>query len=166
MGCIIAKNINEHIPSRLIQLIINTANKCNYHFNGLWRSPCIRFKNIGAIGRYMKEGQLTFDNLITIVSKQIQIDKDLFLQNPCISGSNLTIPYDSKLVKNWFLDGNKKSYMTTIETSLGPLHIRLIDWTANSEGVPLSGSRNRGRITKNWKIAPFFEDKKLHEFQY
>ena len=166
IGCIIAKNVNEHTPSRLIQLVTNTAIKYNYQFNSSWKSPCIRFKNIGAIGRYMKKEQLSFKNLVDIVSKQIQIDKSHFLKNPCISGSNLSIPYTSKLAKDWFINNNEKSYMTTIKTSVGPLYIRLIDWTINSEGVPQSGSKNRGRITKNWKIAPFFEDKKLHEFQY
>jgi len=166
VGCIIAKGINEHLPSRLIQLVTDTANKYNYKFNGSWRSPCIRFKNIGAIGRYMNKGQFSFDELIRVVSDQLQINKSLFLDNPCVSGSNLSVPYSSKIAKDWFIDENANSYMTTLQTSAGPLYIRLIDWTANSEGVPQSGSKNRGRITKDWKIAPFFEDKKIHEFQY
>ena len=166
VGCIIAKNINEHTPNRLVQLVVNTANKYDYHFNGGWRSPCIRIKNIGAIGRYMKGRDISFMSLVRIVSEQLQVDESSFLENPCITGSNLSIPYQSKIAEDWFTDKHENSYISSLKTSAGKLYIRLIDWTVNSNGVPLSGSRNRGRITKKWKIAPFFEDKKNNEFGY
>ena len=166
VGCIIVKNINEHTPSRLVQLLVDMAHRNDYSFNGSWRSPCIRVKNIGAIGRYIKGKQISFNRLIDTVSKNLQIDKSSFFQNPCVSGSNLTISCNSKLAKNWFVDDRESSYMATLQTSSGPLYIRLIDWTVDSEGIPQSGSKNRGRVTQNWKIAPFFEDKKLNEFQY
>ena len=166
VGCIIAKGINEHIPSRLVQLIIDTAKKHNYMFNNAWKSPCVRFKNIGAIGRYMKNRQYSFDDLISLISKDISVGKNIFLKNPCISGSNLTIPINSDLSKQWFFDRTDRSYMANINTSIGNLHIRLIDWTVSASGVPDEGNKNRGRITKDWKIAPFFEDKKLNEYGY
>ena len=166
IGCIIAKNINEHIPSRLVHLVTNIANKYHYRFNGSWKSPCIRIKNIGAIGRYMKGRHISFMSLVKIVSEQLQINENSFLENPCISGSNLAIPYHSKLAKDYFTDNRENSYISSLNTSAGKIYIRLIDWTVNSKGIPLSGSRNRGRITKNWKIAPFFEDKKINEFSY
>ena len=44
--------------------------------------------------------------------------------------------------------------------------MRLVDWSVDVNGVPDSGNINRGRITENWKIAPFFEDVKRNEFGY
>ena len=166
VGCIIAKNINEHTPKRLVQLIVKTANKYDYSFNGSWRSPCLRIKNIGAIGRYMKGHDISFKSLIKLVSKQLKVREKSFFENPCFTGSNLSLGYSSKQAKDWFRDDRESSYLSSLDTEAGKLYIRLIDWTINSKGVPLSGSKNRGRITKNWKIAPFFEDKKHNEFGY
>ena len=37
------------------------------------------------------------------------------------------------------------------------MFVRLVDWSIDDEGVPDSENEFRGRITPNWKIAPFFE---------
>ena len=166
IGCIIARGVNEHIPMRLVRLVVNTAEKNGYKFNHPWKSPCIRFKNIGAIGRHMQNKDCSFADLIRIVSSNLHIDQKNFWSNPCISGSNLTLPTHSAVSRGWFADEESASYMTTLKTSPGDLHIRIIDWTVNKNGVPNAGNRNRGRVTKDWKIAPFFEDKKLNEYGY
>jgi hypothetical protein len=59
-----------------------------------------------------------------------------------------------------------RSLLIPHETGLGRILIRLIDWSVDGAGVVDAGNPNRGRITANWKIAPFFEDVKLNEFGY
>ena len=46
------------------------------------------------------------------------------------------------------------------------LYVRLTDWKVDENGVPDSGSELRGRITQDWKTAPFFEHVKDNEFGY
>ena len=52
------------------------------------------------------------------------------------------------------------------ETELGKLYIRLIDWGIDDDGVVDPDNPNRGRLTPNFKIAPFFEHLKRNEFGY
>jgi hypothetical protein len=49
---------------------------------------------------------------------------------------------------------------------LEDMFIRLVDWSIDDDGVPDSENEFRGRITPNWKIAPFFEHVKINEFGY
>ena len=134
VGCIIAKGVNEHIPSRLVQLVIDTAKKHNYNFNGSWKSPCIRFKNIGAIGRYMKDRQYSFHDLINIISEEISVSASAFLKNPCISGSNLTIPIHSKLSKQWFLMKQTSHIWQPLKPLLGIyMFVLLTGWLMKME---------------------------------
>ena len=58
------------------------------------------------------------------------------------------------------------SYMFSYETKAGEILIRLIDWRTNDEGVIDHDNPNRGRLTPNWTIAPFFEHVKQNEFGY
>ena len=56
--------------------------------------------------------------------------------------------------------------MTILYTEQGPLSVRITDWNVDKDGVVNSGNLNRGRITKDWMIAPFFEDIKYNEYGY
>jgi len=44
--------------------------------------------------------------------------------------------------------------------------IKLTNWDADGKTAPLLNSRRRGRITQNFKVAPFFEHVKENEFEY
>ena len=46
------------------------------------------------------------------------------------------------------------------------MYIRLVDWAVDEDGVPDSENEIRGRITPDWKIAPFFEHVKMNEGQF
>ena len=48
----------------------------------------------------------------------------------------------------------------------GEVYVRLIDWSIDEEGVPDSGNETRGRITPDFKVAPFFEHVKMNEGGY
>ena len=44
-----------------------------------------------------------------------------------------------------------------MNTPNGILLGKLTDWSVDDDGVPDSGSKRRGILTDNFKIAPFFE---------
>jgi hypothetical protein len=44
--------------------------------------------------------------------------------------------------------------------------IKVTDWSPEDSDIPDPGSIRRGRITQEFKVAPFFEHVKLNEFQY
>ena len=43
---------------------------------------------------------------------------------------------------------------------------KLTDWQAGAEGLVDPGSRRRGRITEDFRIAPFFDHVKANEGGY
>ena len=51
------------------------------------------------------------------------------------------------------------------EREIEDMYIRLVDWAVDEDGVPDSENEIRGRITPDWKIAPFFEHVKMNEGQ-
>jgi len=58
------------------------------------------------------------------------------------------------------------SYMFPYETKAGKVLIRLIDWQTDDDGVIDHDNPNRGRLTENFTIAPFFEHVKKNEYGY
>ena len=50
----------------------------------------------------------------------------------------------------------------------GGIWIKLVNWdiTHSDREWPIPNSTRRGRITKDFKVAPFFEDIKLNEGSY
>ena len=44
--------------------------------------------------------------------------------------------------------------------------IKLTNWDADGKTAPLLNSERRGRITQDFKVAPFFEHVKENEFEY
>ena len=58
------------------------------------------------------------------------------------------------------------SLLFTYESSVGSFYIRFIDWSVDDDGVIDHDNPNRGRLTQNWNVAPFFEHVKRNEFGY
>ena len=108
--------------------------------------PVIRLKSVGAIGRYMKDSSYTMKELIDMAIVHLNVKrKDI---HPTTSG----------LVKNKANEWEPMtSYMFKYKTIAGHIYIRLIDCHDNP---------NRGRLTQDFKVAPFFEHVKRNEFQY
>ena len=59
-----------------------------------------------------------------------------------------------------------KNSATSIIYEYKNVLIRFIDWSIDEDGLIDTGSEYRGRITKDWECAPFFDDVKLNEFGY
>jgi MoaA/NifB/PqqE/SkfB family radical SAM enzyme len=148
---IIVDQVNEDVVKRQIDLLVNTAQEFGRTFKKT--NPVIaRFKSVGQIGRYINSKKLSLENLI-----------DIFLKS---------YP-DAGISKEEILEKNKiqghtecNSVLFYINTSAGSLGIKLTDWSVDDDGVPDSGSTRRGRVTQDFKCAPFFEHVKLNEFGY
>ena len=136
-GTIIAKNINECTIEDQVNLFFNIMEKTNYEPKV---KPILRFKSVGQIGRNMgKDNSYTVEELVNIFKNKFNIKKSNNQVKNC--GNSILYEYDNIL-------------------------IRFIDWEIDEDGLIDSESEYRGRITKDWKCAPFFEDVKLNEYGY
>lgn len=158
-GTIIAKGVNEVTFARQPMLFGLKAAEAGIDFDRTPPynriKPVIRLKSVGAIGRYMKDSSYTMKELIDMAIVHLNVKrKDI---HPTTSG----------LVKNKANEWEPMtSYMFKYKTIAGHIYIRLIDWQDNDEGVIDHDNPNRGRLTQDFKVAPFFEHVKRNEFQY
>lgn len=134
-GTIIAKNANEDAMMRQISLFRDVAKKASYKPKV---KPILRFKSVGAIGRYMENSTYELGELRNMIPSWFQ-----------------KVETDSP---------NHATLCDLYETD--DMYLRLIDWEVDEEGVPDSGNELRGRITPDWKCAPFFEHVKANEGGY
>ena len=136
-GTIIAKNINECTIEDQVNLFFNIMEKTNYKPKV---KPILRFKSVGQLGRSMsKDSTYAIEELVNIFKNKFDIKKS----NNQIKNCGTSILYEYKNVL-----------------------IRFIDWQVDEDGLVDSENEYRGRITKDWKCAPFFEDVKLNEYGY
>lgn len=148
-GTILVKGVNEEAPHRLHHLF----EKHNV------KNTLIRIKNVGQMGRYMDEAvnTLTKDDLISLCADGFGISKD-FIYEYKESGKNPLNHEENSIV--FPLDYNAK-------TMLRGRWVKITNWCVdNDQGYPDPGSERRGRITEDFKIAPFFEHAKDNEFGY
>ncbi len=145
-GTIIAKNVNEHTIERQIEIVSDLQHKYNLRVK-----PVVRMKSIGSLGRHMENCTYEFDELVQLFSDTLKLPKDYIMQTACETGVNRLQLKD---------DGN--SYVFEYKNIL----VRLINWEQDDDGVVDAGSENRGRLTEDFKIAPFFEHVKKNEFEY
>ncbi len=160
-GSIIAKGINERTIRRQIEVVVACAQKAGIDFrtSSPWAriSPVLRIKSIGKIGRYMEGCSYTLPELTALVMKSADIESDHVPSKSIVSGLNYVRLKD---------DGPTSSSLLPVQTPLGRIFIRVIDWSIDDGGVPDPGNRHRGRLTEGFRIAPFFEDVKANEFGY
>jgi len=140
INCLIMKGVNESSIPRLIDLC-KTFNK----------KVVIRFRNIGQIGRYTleKDENYSFNDLINIVS----------------AASGMPV---EEINKHHNVDGYDEEHnvLFPIPNTDNKIWVKITDWSPEDSDIPDPGSVRRGRITQDFKIAPFFEHVKLNEFQY
>tara|TARA_Y100001963_G_scaffold51182_1_gene71599 strand:+ start:2026 stop:2880 length:855 start_codon:yes stop_codon:yes gene_type:complete len=136
-GTIIAKGVNEDTIERQVKLFFDTAWYTNYTPRV---KPILRFKSVGELGRNMG-GDHTYEieELVELFKSKFDIKKS----HQPIKNSGTSIIYEYK-----------------------DILIRFIDWKVDEDGIIDSENEYRGRITKDWQCAPFFEDVKLNEFGY
>jgi len=148
-GTIIIEGINEEAPGRLLSVIEKE------NINNIM----MRIKNVGQIGRYQKDADenLKMDKLVKLCADQFNLSEDYIW-------SHHGVPY-----YNTFWEPN---------TILFPLRegnkmynrgrwVKITNWdTENDNGIPDPGSKRRGRITQDFKLAPFYEHVKANEGGY
>lgn len=140
-GTIIAKGVNEHTIRDQVQLIDKYAVEYNVRI-----PPVVRLRTIATIGRSMGEDHTyDFEDFKEVVCQQLGVTKKYLIDNQT-SGVHNNI------------EGLVFKHNNII--------IRLVDWKVNDEGIPDFGNEVRGRITQDWKIAPFFHHVKNNEYGY
>lgn len=158
-GTIIAKGINEFTLNDQIELFADCAiaNGINFDTTAPYNriTPVLRMKSVGAIGRYMKDCSYTMDELIDMCTYRLGVDKKDMSKTS--AGVVKAGPQSGEALS---------SYMFPHQTKAGKILIRLIDWQTNDDGVIDHDNPNRGRLTENFKIAPFFEHVKKNENGY
>ena len=139
---IIVKGLNERIP----KILYKKLNDLNV------RKAVMRFRNVGQLGRYMtqKKDTYSYNELIKFIANEFHINKNHILKCNQMSG------YKEKNVVFFPLKSIKNS----------SIYIKVTNWSPKHSHIPDPGSKRRGRITQNFKIAPAFEHIKLNEFGY
>tara|TARA_B100000085_G_scaffold281894_1_gene309349 strand:- start:987 stop:1859 length:873 start_codon:yes stop_codon:yes gene_type:complete len=139
-GTIIAKGVNERTIKEQVDLMCDYAEKYKVKI-----PPVVRIRTIATLGRSMEGHTYDFSEFKQNVCSQLNITEDYMEQN-----------------KTDEIVNNMEGYVFKHKNVM----IRLVDWKINDEGVPDFGSELRGRITEDWKIAPFFHHVKENEYGY
>lgn len=151
-GTIVVKGVNDEVIERMLHV---------YEKTGVKNVMC-RIKNIGDIGRSMSDGgNYTQAELITLLSQQTGMSEDYIYswknrpiyENDHVEADSFMVPLDPK-------SEGKMVHKSGI-------WFKIANWNSqDSNTVPLANSLRRGRLTEDFKVAPFFEHVKLNEFEY
>ena len=150
LGCILVKGVNDFAPYNMMQLL---------HKENV-KNCVVRFKTIGQIGRYMDQTNFTMEEMVNTIADQVGVSNDYILE----------------WQKKWqYAQGHYEidSFLFPLNPNArlvyrGGIWIKLVNWdiTHSNREWPIPNSTRRGRITEDFKIAPFFEDIKLNEGNY
>jgi molybdenum cofactor biosynthesis enzyme MoaA len=138
INCILVRGVNSHVP----QLLATILEKLNV--NGV-----LRFRNIGMLGRYMKTQNYNFEEMVHLLAQVFKKDPKKIVQMNQVNGfeedHNILFP----------IHDHKK---------FGTIWVKVTDWRPGSDAIPDPNSKRRGRMTKDLKVAPFFEHAKLNHY--
>lgn len=160
-GTIISRGINEHCIKRQIDVFVNTALELGINFDTTAPynriTPVLRMKSVGLIGRNQgNEYSLTMQELAQLASEQLEIPYETIIGSTATAG----------VVKAGSYGEAETSLLFPYQSAAGKIFIRFIDWSVNDDGVIDHDNPNRGRLTEDFTVAPFFEHVKLNEFGY
>jgi len=138
INCLIMKGVNEQVIPRLIEIAKQFDVKM-----------VLRFRNIAQLGRYTleKEENYSYNELIEIVSGITNVDSD-------------------EIKKSNNIDGYEEEHNVLFQVPNSKVWIKITDWCPSDSIIPDPNSKRRGRITQDFKVAPFFEHVKINEFGY
>jgi molybdenum cofactor biosynthesis enzyme MoaA len=138
INCLIMKGINEQVIPRLIEIAKQFDVKM-----------VLRFRNIAQLGRYTleKEENYSYDELIEIISGITNVDSN-------------------EIKKSNKIDGYEEEHNVLFQVPNSKVWIKITDWCPTDSIIPDPNSKRRGRITQDFKVAPFFEHVKINEFGY
>lgn len=158
-GTILARGVNEYVMNRQVEVFAERAiaNGINFNTTPPYNkiTPVLRMKSVGMIGRYMEGVSYTIDELTDMAVYRLGIDKSDIIKTS--AGVVKAGPQSGEALT---------SYMFPYETEAGKVLIRLIDWQTDDDGVIDHDNPNRGRLTENFTVAPFFEHVKKNEYGY
>lgn len=144
-GTILVRGVNEAAVDRLYRFVRSLGP----------RHAVLRFKNIGALGRYdaaCEEKNLSMAEMEALCAGAIGVDAAALAAFDRIEGE---VAADSRL------------FPVDLASRPGRgIWFKLTDWQANAEGCVDPDWRRRGRITEDFRIAPFFEHVKANEGGY
>ena len=144
-GTILVRGLNEAAVDRVFRFVGNLGP----------RHAVLRFKNIGALGRYDAASEaknLSMAEMEGLCAGAIGADPADLAAFDRIKGE--TAP-DSRL------------FPADLAAPSGQgIWFKLTDWQANAEGCLDPDWRRRGRITGDFRIAPFFDHVKANEGGY
>lgn len=122
VGCIIVKNVNEHVIDRMIE-----------YFSTIKKIIHFEFRNIGDVGRNMvdseKSENYSYSELLTLIRKKFQLSEKHLIEDDVYSQFY-----------------SKKNF-----------RIRVNDWETLPSGFNNKTNEIRGRMTEDFKVAPFLE---------
>lgn len=129
VGCIIHKNLNEHLILKIFNYLKNKNCKAG---------TSIEFRNIGHVGRYTDNTSYSFNQLKDLVKEQLNT-------------TELKI-----------LEDNQYSYAIVYKG----YRINVTNWEGVEEGFNEQTNSVRGRMTEDFKVAPFLDHIKENEGGY
>ena len=144
-GTILVRGLNEDAVGRVLRFV-----------RGLGpRHAILRFKNIGAFGRYDGEAaasNLSMDEIEALSARAIGVGVEEIAARNRIGGQ---AAQDSRL------------FPVAPASRFGQgIWFKLTDWQANALGLVDPDTRRRGRITEDFRIAPAVEHMKANEGGY
>src|SRR5262249_3494862 len=113
----------------------------------------LRIKNVGYIGRYAQSSvaNYTFQDLVELVAHQLGKSPNDILRFKNVLG---------------YEEENSVLFPVREEVSHSSVWVKSTYWNPSGSELPDPKSTRRGRLTQNFKIAPFFEHVKANEFGY
>ena len=161
---IVARGINEHLVARQVELFFAAAREAGVRLDRdrpYRNAPMVlRFKSIGPLGRYMVNRSIDFDELVALVCDRLGIEN--------------CPPEDLRLVQSGVHKIEDRDEMECVMPSVafrfdrddGSVVIKILNWSADEQGIVDPNNMNRGRITQDFMLAPAMEHIKANEFGY
>ena len=135
-GTIVLKDCNEHVIPQLYQKLGQYKSRVK---------PVMRLRTMAPIGRHMGE--------------EFIYDFEEFRDRVCQE-----LGITNKYIKEHSVEAfnNYNGVLFDMPNCI----VRMVDWTVDDDGVPDNSNESRGRITQDFKLAPFFEHVKENEYGY
>lgn len=144
-GTILVRGLNEGAVQRVFDFVRNLAP----------RHALLRFKNVGALGRFDADAEarnLRMKEIETLTANAIGCDPKALAAYNSFKGD---------------IEPNTRLFPFDLRARPGKgIWFKLTNWQASGAGHVDPESKRRGRITEDFRIAPFFEHVKANEGGY
>lgn len=135
-GTIVLKNCNEHVIRQIYERLGQYKARVK---------PVMRLRTMAPIGRHMGEEYIyNFKEFQDRVCHELGITRK-YIEDHAVTAFN-----------------NYNGVLFNMPNCI----VRMVDWSVDDDGVPDNDNESRGRITQDFKIAPFFEHVKENEYGY